>query len=196
MLPDAPQVSGFSPFFLYSSATRHRGSDISLFPAEGDRERRAVRPAHTPSPSARAAQRREQERATRKKRRIRRRERREQRDEEFRLREQQGLSPPTTSEYSSSGEEEEEESDGGQPPLRGGSLRPLTESHGGGRGASAWASAEAPATRRSTEGVARVVEAPARAAEESGSAVAATPVTAIASGEPSRKRKRGFSTLR
>jgi hypothetical protein len=27
---------------------------------------------------------------------------------------------------------------GGKPPLRGGSLRPLTESRGGGRGASAW----------------------------------------------------------
>jgi hypothetical protein len=27
---------------------------------------------------------------------------------------------------------------GGGPPLRGGSLRPLTESRGGGRGASAW----------------------------------------------------------
>jgi hypothetical protein len=42
MLPDAPPVSGFFPFFLYSSATHRCGSDISLFPAEGDRERRVV----------------------------------------------------------------------------------------------------------------------------------------------------------
>jgi hypothetical protein len=77
MLPDAPPVSRLPPF-LYSSAMRHCDSNISLFLAEGGRERRAVRPAHAPSPSAHAAQRREQERATRKKeRRIRRRERRE-----------------------------------------------------------------------------------------------------------------------
>jgi hypothetical protein len=53
MLLDAPPMSGFSPFFLYPSATRRRGSDISLFPTEGDRERCAVRPAHNPSPSVR-----------------------------------------------------------------------------------------------------------------------------------------------
>jgi hypothetical protein len=117
MLPDAPPVSGFSPFFPCPSATRCRGSDISLFPAEVDRERLAVRPAHAPSLSARATQQREQERAARKKeRRIRRRERREQRDEEFQLREQQRLSPPVTSEYSSLEQEEEGESDGGQAP--------------------------------------------------------------------------------
>jgi hypothetical protein len=53
MLPDAPPVSGFSPFFLYPSATRCSGSNVSLFLAEGDRERRVVRPAHAPSQSAR-----------------------------------------------------------------------------------------------------------------------------------------------
>jgi hypothetical protein len=42
MLPDAPPVSGFSPSPLHSSVTCPRGSDISLFPAEGNRERRAV----------------------------------------------------------------------------------------------------------------------------------------------------------
>jgi hypothetical protein len=42
MLPDAPPVSGFSPSLLHSPVTRPRGSDISLFPAEGNRERRAV----------------------------------------------------------------------------------------------------------------------------------------------------------
>jgi hypothetical protein len=46
------------------------------------------------------------------------------------------------------------------------------------------------------EEVARAVEAPARAVEASGSAVAAMPAAATTSTEPSRKRKRGFSTLR
>jgi hypothetical protein len=53
----------------------------------------------------------------------------------------------------------------------------------------------APTAGRSTEEAAHAAEVPARAAEASGiatmamSAVASTPV------EPSRKRKRGFSTL-
>jgi hypothetical protein len=51
MLPDAPPVSGLFPF----SATCRRDSDISFFPTVGDRERRTVRPAHAPSPSARGA---------------------------------------------------------------------------------------------------------------------------------------------
>jgi hypothetical protein len=62
MLPDAPPVSGFSPFSLHSSVTCRRGSDVSLFPAEGDCERRAADP---PTPRARAracaAQRQQQE---------------------------------------------------------------------------------------------------------------------------------------
>jgi hypothetical protein len=94
MLPDGPLVSGLFPPFLYSSARCRRDFDVSSFPTEGGCERSAVRPAHAPGPSARAAQRREQERVARKKERgIRRRERREQRDKEFRLREQQGLPP-------------------------------------------------------------------------------------------------------
>jgi hypothetical protein len=114
MLPDGLLVSGLFPPFLSSFARCRRDPDVSSFPAEGGRERSAVRPAHAPGPSARTVQRREQERAARKKERgIR---RREQRDEEFRLREQPGLSPPTTSEDSLSGDEEEEESDGGQAP--------------------------------------------------------------------------------
>jgi hypothetical protein len=44
--------------------------------------------------------------------------------------------------------------------------------------------------------MARVAEAPARVAEASGSAVAATPAATTASGESLRKRKRNFSTLR
>jgi hypothetical protein len=114
MLPEGPLVSRASAFSpAIPLATRRRGLTFLLFPAACDRERHTVRPAHAPSPSARAAQRREQERAARKKeKRIRRRERREQRSEEFRLREQQGLSSPVTSEYSSS--DEKEESDGGR----------------------------------------------------------------------------------
>jgi hypothetical protein len=95
MIPDGPLVSGLFPLFLYSSARCRRDSDVSFFLAESGRERSAVRPAHAPSPSARALQRREQERAERKNERgISRRKRREQRDKEFRLRGQQGLPPP------------------------------------------------------------------------------------------------------
>jgi hypothetical protein len=46
------------------------------------------------------------------------------------------------------------------------------------------------------EEVVRAAEAPARATEASGSAATATPAATTASVEPSRKRKRGFSTLR
>jgi hypothetical protein len=46
------------------------------------------------------------------------------------------------------------------------------------------------------EEAARAVEAPTRATEASGSVVVATPTATTASVEPSRKRKRGFSTLR
>jgi hypothetical protein len=42
----------------------------------------------------------------------------------------------------------------------------------------------------------RVAEAPARAAEAPGGAAAATPAALAVPVEPSRKRKRGFSTLR
>jgi hypothetical protein len=46
------------------------------------------------------------------------------------------------------------------------------------------------------EEVARIAEVPARAAEASGSAAVATAATTTAPVEPSRKKKRGFSTLR
>jgi hypothetical protein len=42
----------------------------------------------------------------------------------------------------------------------------------------------------------RAAEVPTRAAEASGSAVAVTAAATAAPVEPSRKRKRGFSTLR
>jgi hypothetical protein len=197
MLPDAPPVSRL-PLFLYPSATRRRDSDISLFPAEGGRERRAVRPAHTLSPSARAAQRREQERAARKKeRRIRRREHREQRDEEFWLLEQQGLSTPVTSVYLSSGEGEEEESDGGPAPFeRWEPVLPSPRAAEAAEEQAPGAGAEVPTTRRSTEGAVRATEAQARTVEASGSAAVATAAATTAPVEPSRKRKRGLSTLR
>jgi hypothetical protein len=54
MLPDAPPGSRLPPF-LYSSAMRRCDSDISPFLAEGGREHRTFRPAHTPIPSARGA---------------------------------------------------------------------------------------------------------------------------------------------
>jgi hypothetical protein len=53
MLPDAPPVSGLSPFSLIPPR-RHRDSDTLVFPVEGGRERRAVRSAHAPSSSTRA----------------------------------------------------------------------------------------------------------------------------------------------
>jgi hypothetical protein len=58
------------------------------------------------------------------------------------------------------------------------------------------AGVEAPVTERSTEEAAHVAEVSARAAEASGSATAATSAAAKALAETSRKRKRGFSTLR
>jgi hypothetical protein len=124
MLPDAPLVSGLSPFsFIHSQCI---GVALTFHSSQ---QRVAVNATRsdppTPRAQARAPQQREQERAARKKeQRNRQWEHWEQRDEQFRLREQQGLYPPATSEYSSSGEEEEEENDGGQAPLRGGSLRP------------------------------------------------------------------------
>jgi hypothetical protein len=111
-------------------------------------------------------------------------------DEEYHLREQQGLSPPATSEYSSSGEGEEEESDGGQAPSERWEPAPpsprateTVEEQVPGAGA------EMPTARWSTEGA-------AHAAEASGSAAAAVAATTTAPVDPSRNRKRGFSTLR
>jgi hypothetical protein len=53
MPPNAPPVSKL-PLFLHHSAMRRRDSDALFFSVEGGSERRAVRPAHSPSPSARA----------------------------------------------------------------------------------------------------------------------------------------------
>jgi hypothetical protein len=55
---------------------------------------------------------------------------------------------------------------------------------------------EAPATGRSVEEAAHVAKAPARAAEVSGSVAAAATSATAAFAEPSRKKKRAFSTLR
>jgi hypothetical protein len=56
--------------------------------------------------------------------------------------------------------------------------------------------AEAPAAGRSVKEAARVAEVPARATEASGSAAAVTTGATTVPAEPSRKWKRGFSTLR
>jgi hypothetical protein len=128
-----------------------RNLEFHSLPAGDGRERRAVRPAHAPSPSARVAQRREQERVARKKeKRIQRREHREQRSEEFWQREQQGLSSPATSEYSSS-DEEEEDSDGGRaPPERWEPSPPLPRAEEVAEEKAPGAGAGAPAARRPT----------------------------------------------
>jgi hypothetical protein len=55
---------------------------------------------------------------------------------------------------------------------------------------------EAPAAGRSTEGAAHAAEVLVRTAEAFGSATVATSAATTALVEPSRKRKRGFSTLR
>jgi hypothetical protein len=153
-------------------------------------ERRAVRPAHASSLSARAAQRWEQERAARKKeKRIQRRESGEQISEEFRLREQQGLSSPVTSEYSLS-DEEGEESDGGRAPLERWEPSPPSP-----RAAEA-AEETAPEAGVGAPAVRQPTGEATRAAETTGGEAVATLAAATASAEPLRKRKQGFSTLR
>jgi hypothetical protein len=72
---------------------------------------------------------------------------------------------------------------------------PVAKSRRGGRGAGTHGG-RAPATWRSVEEAPRAAEAPARVAEASGSAAEAATGTTAASAGTSRKRKRGFSTLR
>jgi hypothetical protein len=178
---------------------RHRGSDISLFPAEGDRERLAVRPAHAPSPSARmrgvaagagagGAQEGVKDLAAR-----------------VSGAEGRGIPAARAAGTLSPGDHGVlvvgrgrggGERRGQDPPER---WDPAPTSPGASEAAeerAPGAGAEASAARRSTEGAAHVAETPARAAEASWGAVAVTPAAATASGEPSRKRKHGFSTLR
>jgi hypothetical protein len=141
--------------------------------------------------AARAAQRREQEREARRKERMnRRREHREQESEEYRLHEQQGLSPPATLENSSSEEVEEGESDGGWAPAeRWDPPPPSPRVIEVAKKQAPAAGVEALAAGRSVEEAARVAKAPASATTVATGAVEAPP-------EPSRKRKRGFSSLR
>jgi hypothetical protein len=54
----------------------------------------------------------------------------------------------------------------------------------------------APAAERSTEELARATEVPARVVESFGGAMVAALAVASAPAEPSRKWKRGFSSLR
>jgi hypothetical protein len=127
--------------------------------------------------------------ACKKERRIRLREHQKQQDEEYRLREQWGLSPPATPENSSSKEEEEEESDRGRPPERWDPSPPSP------RGAEA-AEEQAPVVHAEAPAAGRSMEEAVRAAEASQSAAAAMTGATAAPAEPSRKRKRGFSTMR
>jgi hypothetical protein len=167
---------------------------------------------------ARAVQRREQERVAHKKERwLRRCQRRERRDEDFRLREQLGLSSPATSNDSSSEEEEEKDDRGQALPDRWEPAPPSPELAPVVREPVPGAGAGVPATRRSTTEAAqaavvlarateapartaavpeRATRAPVRAVEASGGVAAAAPTAPAASTEPSRKRKRRFSSLR
>jgi hypothetical protein len=96
-----------------------------------------------------------------------------------------------------SGEGEEEESDGGKGPLREvGACAPLTKSRGGSRGTGAWGGRGSAHRQAVYGGVVRATEALVRAVEASGSAAVATAAATTAPVEPSRNRKRGFSTLR
>jgi hypothetical protein len=200
MLPEGPLVSRVpTPLRSFGS-----WSIIMIWGFTRPLQVMAVNAARSDPPTprararARAAQRREQERATRKKEwSIRRRERQEQRSEEFRLREQQGLSSPGTSEYSSSDDEEEEESDGGRAhPERWEPSPPSPTAAEAAEETTPGAGAGVPAARHPTREVTRAAEVLARAAEMAGGEAVATSAVATAPAEPSRKRIRGFSTLR
>jgi hypothetical protein len=83
----------------------------------------------------------------------------------------------------------------GLPP-RGGSLRPLTQSRGGGGRDSAWGGRGNARRQAAYErGAARRGGAGARCWDDWGEAVA-MPAKATAPAEPPRMRKWGFSTLR
>jgi hypothetical protein len=77
---------------------------------------------------------------------------------------------------------------------RGGSLRPLAQSRGGGGGDSAWGGHGS--ARQSVREATRAAEAPARIMEVTGGAAVAMSTAATTPAESPRKRKRGFSTLR
>jgi hypothetical protein len=85
---------------------------------------------------------------------------------------------------------------GGWLPREVDAPTPVAKSRRGTKEQAPVAGAEAPATGRSVEGAARAAEASACASETSGSAAAAATGATAASAEPSRKRKRAFSTLR
>jgi hypothetical protein len=190
MLPDALAVSRLSSF-LYSLATHRCDLDSSFF-----YQRVAVDASRSdpPTPRARAAarsaQRREQERAAhRKERSIRRREHREQQSKKYRLREQQGLSPRRPQRNRRRRRRKKRRVMGAGSSREVDSPTPSPRAAEAAEELAPVMGAEAPATGRS-------VEEAACAAEASGSAVTAVTDVTAASAEPSRKRKRGFSTLR
>jgi hypothetical protein len=83
---------------------------------------------------------------------------------------------------------------GGGPPERWEPAAPSLRAAKPAEEQAPWAGTEEAA--RAVEVPARVAEMPARAAEASGSATVSMSTVASAPVEPSRKRKRGFSTLR
>jgi hypothetical protein len=177
---------------------RWRGSDISLFPAEGGCERHVVRPAHAPSLSTHALR----SGGSRSERRARRSEGSGDRSTGNRGTRNSGCAssrdslPRRPRSTRRRERKRRKRAIGGRPPERWEPAPPSPRAVEAAEEQAPGEGAEAPTTRRSTEGAARVAEAPVRAAEASGSAAVVTPAAASTPVEPLRKRKRGFSTLR
>jgi hypothetical protein len=85
---------------------------------------------------------------------------------------------------------------GGGPPERWNPSLPSPRAVEAAKEQAPMVGVEAPTAGRSVEDAVCAAEAPVSAAGASGSAAAATTGATTASVEPSRKRKRGFSTLR
>jgi hypothetical protein len=136
------------------------------FPAEGGCERRAVRPAHAPNLSMRARR----SGGNRSGRRIRRSggsgagSVRSKETKSFDCASSRDFLPRRRQSNRRRGKKRKRKATGGRPLLRGGSLRPLTESRGGGGGASAWAG-RGSARRRAVYGTG---EGPIRRTREGG----------------------------
>jgi hypothetical protein len=132
---------GFPRPFLHSSTSHWRGLTFHLSPADGDRGCRAVRSAHAPSPSPRA--RRSGGSRSRSWRRARKRIGSGGGSAESRRMSSSGCESsrdflPQQPRRTRRRERRRKRATGGRLPPRAGSPRPLTESRGGGRGASVW----------------------------------------------------------
>jgi hypothetical protein len=181
MLPDAPPVSGLFPFSFILPP--HAAATLTF---RSSQQRVAVNAARSdpPTPRARARARRSggstgnkgarnsgcvssRDLLPRRRRSTRRRERRRRK-----------------------------KATGGRPPERWEPAPPSPRAVETAEEQVPGAGVEVPAAGRATEEAARAAEVPARAAEASGSAMVATLAAASAPTEPSKKRKRRFSTLR